>query len=104
MIEGEYIVMADWLVQFLPAAGPLLEESVADAREIDIDGEKAIVMSPEHLTATALQTGRAKNKARVFQFLEARILDRGRLEGIIARHGLTPRWQNYERQFREDEA
>lgn len=103
-IEGEYIVMADWLVQFLPPSGPLGEEALAAAREIDIDGEGASVMSPEHLAAIALQTGRAKDKARFFQFMEAGVLDRSRLEAIIARHGLTRRWQHYERQFREDEA
>ena len=103
-VEGEYVVIADWLVQFLPATGPLLDEALAQAREIDIDGEKATVISPEHLAAIALQTGRAKDKARYFQFLEAGILDRGRLEAIISRHGLTERWSYYERQFREEEA
>ena len=102
-IEGEYIVMADWLVPFLPATGPMIEEAVADAREIDIDGEKAMVMSPEHLATIALQTGRAEDKARFFQFMESGGLDRSRLETIIARHGLTRRWERYERQFREHE-
>jgi hypothetical protein len=100
--EGEYIVIADWLVQFLPATGPLIEEALTQSREVDIDGEKAAVMSAEHLAAIALQTGRAKDKARILQFMESGVLDRGTLEAIIARHGLMQRWQNFQRQFGED--
>ena len=102
-LEGEYVVMSDWLVQFLPATGPLMEEALAEAREFDIDGENAIVFGPEHLTAIALQTGRAKDKGRVLQFLEAGILDRQRLDAIIERHGLKRHWLRYGRQFREDD-
>lgn len=101
--DGEYLVIAGWLVQFLPPTGPLVEEALAEAREMEVDGETATVLSPEHLAAIALETGRAKDRARFFQFLESGVLDRSRLEAIIARHGLTQRWQRYERQFREDE-
>jgi hypothetical protein len=45
------------------------------------------------------ETGRAKDKARVLQFIEAGVLDLERLQKILARHGLTGEWQRFERQF-----
>lgn len=102
-IEGEYIVIGAWPVQFLPASGPLLEEALAEAREVDIEGVPSWVFSAEHLAAIALQTGRAKDRSRVLQFIEAKALDRKRMKAIIARHRLESRWRHYESLFRDDE-
>ena len=98
-MEGEYIVIAGWPVQFLPAGSPLLQEALAASVEKDVDGTAARVFAPEHIAAIALDTGRAKDKARVLQFIEAGVLDLERLQEIIARHGLTGHWQQFERQF-----
>ena len=56
----------------------------------------------EHLAVIALQTGRAKDKARVLQFVEAGALDAARFQAILARHGLVDRWLQFERQFLKD--
>ena len=101
--EGEYIVMAGWPVQFLPPTGPLAEEALADAVMVDVEGTAARVFSAEHLAALALQTGRAKDKARLLQFVEAGVLDAPRFEAILTRHGLLDRWQQFERQFLGDQ-
>ena len=98
-MEGEYIVISGWPVQFLPASGPLLEEALENAVEADVDGEPARVLRAEHLAAVALQTGRAKDKARVLQFVEGDAMDRARFETIIAKHGLTPQWERFQQQF-----
>src|SRR5687768_3283093 len=37
-MKGEYVMMADWPVQFLPPTGPLVEEALVDAVEVDVDG------------------------------------------------------------------
>jgi hypothetical protein len=58
--------------------------------------------SAEHLAAIALQTGRAKDKARLLQFVEAGVLDAARFQAILARHGLVAAWQKFERQFLSD--
>src|SRR5712691_7872925 len=47
--EGEYLIIEGWPVQFLAPTGPLLEEAIADARETDVEGERAFVLSAEHL-------------------------------------------------------
>jgi hypothetical protein len=97
--EGEYLVIKDWPVQFLPPTGPLVEEAIAQALETDIEGERTFVFSAEHLVAISLQTGRAKDKARILQFIEAGVLDENRLEGILKRHGLLDLWQRFKQQF-----
>src|SRR4029078_12425705 len=47
-------------VQFLPVFNPLNEEAVEQARDFDYQGVPVRVMSPEHLMAIMLQTGRSK--------------------------------------------
>ncbi len=98
-MEGEYIVVAGWPVQFLPVANPLLEEALAQAVEKNVTGMSAWVFTAEHLAAIALQTGRAKDKARLLQFVETGALDLARFQAILARHGLPPAWQRFEQQF-----
>lgn len=101
-MEGEYIVIAGWPVQFLPATSPLVAEALAQAVEKDVTGESARVFTAEHLAAIALQTGRAKDKARLLQFIETGALDLTRFEAVIARHGLQEAWQRFEKQFLGD--
>ena len=101
-LEGEYIVVAGWPVQFLPAASPLIEEALAQAVEKDVAGVSARVFTAEHLAAIALQTGRAKDKTRLLQFLEAGVLDLARFQAIISRHDLQGAWQRFEKQFLGD--
>ena len=69
---------------------------------MDVQGIPARVFTAEHLAAIALQTGRAKDKARLLQFIEAAALDSSRFEAILTRHGLLEAWQNFERQFLDD--
>ena len=99
MMEGEHIIMGGWPVQFLPPTGPLVEEALAQAVKIDVEGILARVFTAEHLAAIALQTGRAKDKARLLQFLEAGALDAVRFQDILGRHGLTTAWQKFGQQF-----
>jgi hypothetical protein len=102
-VQGEYIVISGWPVQFLPPAGPLGEEALAQAVEKDVAGTPVRVFTAEHLAAVALQTGRAKDKARLLQFIEAGVLDSARFQAILARHGLTAAWKRFEQQFLRDQ-
>jgi len=101
-LEGEYIVVAGWPVQFLPAASPLAAEALEQAVEREVAGVAARVFTAEHLAAIALQTGRAKDKARLLQFIEAGSLDAARFQDIISRHGLIGAWKRFEKQFLGD--
>ena len=98
-MEGEHIVIAGWPIQFLPAGSALVQEALAKAVEKDVEGTPALVFTAEHLAAIALETGRAKDKARVLQFIEADVIDLDRLQEILTRHGLAGAWEQFERQF-----
>jgi hypothetical protein len=101
-MEGEYIVVGGWPVQFLPAGTPLLEEALKDSVNKEVDGTPVCVFTAEHLAAIALQTGRAKDKARLLQFIEAGVLDAVRFQSILARHNLLDDWRKFEGQFLTD--
>jgi hypothetical protein len=101
-MEGEYVIIGGWPVQFLPPTGPLVEEALSQAVVMDVEGTPAHVFTAEHLAAIALQTGRAKDKARLLQFIESTALDSARFQAIVLRHGLQSAWQRFERQFLSD--
>jgi len=101
-MEGEYVVVAGWPVQFLPPGNPLVEEALNESVGRDVAGTLARVFTAEHLAAIALQTSRAKDKARLLQFFEAGALDLPRFQAILARHNLVDRWRQFERQFLSD--
>ncbi|MGB8369216.1 MAG: hypothetical protein ACLPYZ_07035 [Limisphaerales bacterium] len=101
-MEGEYTVVAGWPVQFLPPGTPLVAEALQEAVDRDVDGTRARVFTAEHLAAIALQTGRARDKARLLQFIETGALDAVRFQAILTRHGLVDSWRKFERQFLSD--
>ena len=102
LMEGEYVVISGWPVQFLPPTGPLVEEALAEAVTIPVGAIPARVFTAEHLAAIALQVGRAKDKARLLQFIEAGVFDAERFQSILARHQLTDAWAVFRRQFFTD--
>ena len=98
-IEGEYIVIGTWPVQFLPPGSPLEEEALAAAIQTEVEGVRTWVMTAEHLTAIALRTARAKDHARILQFLEQNVVDRGKLHSIVMRHALMPKWEKFQKRY-----
>ncbi len=93
--EKECVDIEGIPVQFLPAYNALLEEACQSAKITEYAGTKTKVISAEHLVAISLQTGRPKDKLRVLAFNEAQILDSEKLDGILTRHGLTEKWQQW---------
>lgn len=98
-VHNEHVVIGGWPVQILPAYTPLVEEAVMQAQERLFEGVGVPVVSAEHLCAIALQTGRAKDYARVHAFFEAGVVDGAALRRLIDRHALAERWQIYERRY-----
>ena len=99
LAEGDAIQIEGWPVQFLPASQPLLTEAVREAVAREADGLTTRVMTAEHLMAIALQTGRAKDHARLVMFVEAGIADMDRLRDILSRHSLLDAWAKFENRF-----
>ena len=75
---------------------------LARCRHKGVEGTPARVFTAEHLAVIALQTGRAKDKARLLQFIEAGALQVARFQTIVARHGLADAWKRFEKQFLTD--
>jgi hypothetical protein len=100
-VEGEYLIIADWPVQFLPPTGPLVEEALAEAVEVKVEEVRARVFTAEHLAAIALQTGRPKDKARLLQFIDSGTLSADRFQNILERYALAGSWRKFKQQFLE---
>jgi DNA-binding Lrp family transcriptional regulator len=98
-MEGEHVVIAGWPIRFLPAGSALVQEALAKAVEKDVEETPVRVFTAEHLAAIALETGRAKDKVRVVQFIEADGIDLDQVQEILTRHGLDGAWAQFERQF-----
>jgi hypothetical protein len=71
------------------------EEALAQAVETNVDGIATWVMTAEHLVALALQLGRAKDFARILQFIEAGVLDASKLDQILTRYALLEKWDQF---------
>jgi hypothetical protein len=98
-IDKEYLVIEGWPVQFLPPADALEEEALQQAVEVEVEGTPTWVITAEHLAAIALKTGRAKDFARLLQFVESGVLHAGKLEAILERHGLQENWAEFGAKF-----
>ena len=102
--EGEYINIAGWPVQFLAPPTPLVEDALDSAVDLELEGVATRVFSAEHLAAIALETGRAKDKARLLQFVESNAIDMARFHSIVSHFQLLGAWQKFERQFLDSPA
>jgi hypothetical protein len=100
--EKEYIIIEGWPVQFLPAGNALVEEALALAVETEVEDVRTRVMTAEHLTAIALQTGRAKDFSRILQFIESGTLAPDKLNEILVRHGFLAKWEQFGDKFLKD--
>ena len=87
-VEREHLLVKDFPVQFLAAAG-LTEEAVREARAIQYEGVRAKVFRPEHIIAIAASVGRHKDLARIEQLLGQTEVDRTLLDDILARYKLN---------------
>jgi len=98
-VEQEHVVIGDWPVQFLPPGNDLEREALTEAVEAEVEGVKTWVMTAEHLVAIALNTARAKDRARILQFLEQDAVNVDKLKLLLQRHGLLPKWKNFEGKY-----
>lgn len=97
--KDEAIIIRDWPVQFLPPNGTLEEEALADAIDAGIEDVPTRIMTAEHLVAIALQTGRAKDHARIVEFLKQKAVNLKKLKAVLSKHGLTSKWEAFQRQY-----
>lgn len=97
--ERENVNIEGWPVQFLPVFNALTEEAVERAVEFDYKKRPVRVMRPEHLVAIMLDTGRAKDYARIDLFLKGQVLNLEALAAVLSRHRLKSKWRKFEGRF-----
>jgi hypothetical protein len=97
--RNEGIVVEGWTVQFLPVAKPLDAEALQSAEVVNITlgGQDfpTRVLRPEYLVAKALDVGRAKDNARIVQFIEEKAVDLAVLQDVLNRFGLVKAWERF---------
>lgn len=77
-------------VQVIPAPDALFEEAIAQAAELDYEGQPVRVIRPEFLVAMYLQPSArsAKRLERVAALLETADVDRELLDALLQRYNL----------------
>lgn len=84
----EHLVIEGLPVQFIPAYNKLTEEAVEKAVEKKAGAVNTRVVSPEHLVAIMIQTGRKKDILKAGKMLAEAKINKRLLSAIISRHGL----------------
>jgi hypothetical protein len=97
--EKEGIVVEGWPVQFLPVSNELDAEALNRAREVEFSDEpesgKIPILRPEHIVATALRVGRAKDRERIIRFVEEQLVSLRELQKVLKRHNLLEEWSKF---------
>lgn len=93
--KEEHVVIGGWPVQFISPRDDLEREAIAAAVTTDVEGSPTRIMPAEHLVAIALRTGRSKDHARI----EQETVDRRKVEAVIDKHGLRPKWEQFKRRY-----
>jgi len=98
-VQGEHIVVGGWPVQFRVPSDNLEREALAYSIEVDVEDGWARVMTPEHLVALALKSGRPEDFSRILQFVEQDAVDMDLLKRIVSSHGVERKWQKFRQRY-----
>ena len=89
--KGEHIIIEGIPVQFIPV-DELEKEAVECAREIEYEGVRTKVVTPEYLMVILLRAGRRKDIEKVERLLEQTEIDRNLLNKILKRFNLEEKF------------
>ncbi len=89
---GEHVNIEGIPVQFLPPTTNLVQEALDNSVKKSFGDISTYVFQYEYLLAIMMETGRAKDKARIALALESAQPDKIKLEDILRRHKLLDKW------------
>lgn len=93
-VSGEYLLVGDVPVQLLFPYDALVEEAIAEAEEVTFRATTVRIPQLEYLMAIMVQTGRAKDKARLEELAGLpELFDYPKFAALLQRFGLTKRWE-----------
>lgn len=89
--QDEHILIRGLPTQLVPSPNALSTEAIASAVEVEYEGVLVRVVAPEYLIALNLQpqAKTAKRRERAAMLLELPSLNRGRVDDILERYGLS---------------
>ncbi len=93
--DKEYILIGDTPIQFLPAATALEKEAVQQAVPVKYKNIQINILRPEYLIAIFLHVFRLKDREKIVRLLEQTAIDEKLLSGILTRHGLKEKLENF---------
>ncbi len=91
--KGHWIVVEGIPVDVFPA-DPLEAEAVGQAAEVEYEGIRTKVITPEYLIALFLRAGREKDLVKMRMLLEQADVDREHLRDILKRYGLSEKFRS----------
>ncbi len=92
---GQWIEIGGWKVEFLPTYDSLTDEALQQAKAVPYEGTEVQVMTPEHLMAICLSTGRPRDYERISRFVEQGAFEAEALLDILERHQLLAKWERF---------
>ena len=98
-VDGPYLVIGGWPVQFLASDEPLYADAISHARTVPVGSQAMRVIGPEHLAVIALRTGRSKDHLRLLEFLNTGILDEAYFKELVERFGFVREWKEFRTRF-----
>jgi hypothetical protein len=102
--EEDKLIVEDWPIQFIPAGKPIEIEALQNAVEKSLtDGVTIFVPPPEYLMLIAIDLCRPKDIVRLHQFHSEKVYDPEKLTSLLARHGLTDKWNRILKLFKIQE-
>jgi hypothetical protein len=96
---GEAIQIGPWPVQFVPIFNQLTREALEKADTADFEGIPFRVVGAVYLAVIALNTGRAKDFARILALLESGSVTMEEIEALAQKHSLFEAWKRFKTRF-----
>ena len=98
--EKHWIIIEGVPVDIFPA-DILEKKAIEEATEIEYEGIKTKVMTPEYLIALFLRTNREKDKRKIQMLLDQTEINVKKLNKILTDHGLKERFIKFQRRYYE---
>ena len=98
--EKHWIIIDGVPVDIFPA-DILEKKAIEEAIDIEYEGIKTKVMTPEYLIALFLRTNREKDKRKIQMLLDQTEINTKKLNKILTDHGLKERFIKFQRRYYE---
>ena len=91
-VQGQYLVVEEFPVQFLVPYDDLSREAFARAVPVMYGDAKTKIFELEYLMAIMIQLGKQKYRERIRKLIEERAYDEQKLEQLLKTHRLHEKW------------